>query len=149
MTDVVNRIKADSGRIDGVVHAAGIMDDAPLLAKTTSSVEQVFSAKIHGTKVLDALFPDGETDFIALFSSSSTQTAPAGQIDYVAANEYLNAFARSRAGGETQVVAINWGIWSSIGMAADAFAARTGDTAAPEFKLLDVPLLDSTAFDPA
>ena len=149
MTDVVNRIKADSGRIDGVIHAAGIMDDAPLLAKTTSSVEQVFSAKIHGTKVLDALFPDGETDFISLFSSSSTQTAPAGQIDYVAANEYLNAFAQSRAGGETQVLAINWGIWSGIGMAADAFAARTGDTAAPEFKPLDVPLLDSTAFDPA
>ncbi|SHH65067.1 type I polyketide synthase [Marivita hallyeonensis] len=149
MTDVVTKTKEVAGRIDGVIHAAGIIDDAPLLSKTTSAIEQVFSAKIHGTKVLDALFPDGETDFIVLFSSSSTQTAPAGQVDYVAANEYLNAFARSRKGGSTSVVAINWGIWAEVGMAADALADRTGDRSASEFTDIDLPLLQSTGFDPS
>jgi acyl transferase domain-containing protein/thioesterase domain-containing protein/acyl carrier protein len=149
MTEVVALTKTETGRIDGVIHAAGIMDDAPLLAKTTSSVEQVFSAKVHGTKVLDALFPDGETDFIALFSSSSTQTAPAGQIDYVAANEFLNAFAMSRKGGKTNVIAINWGIWSEVGMAANALADRIGGTHITDATKVDAPLLDTTAFDPA
>ena len=35
---------------------------------------------------------------------SSTVTAPAGQIDYVAANQYLNAVADSCRGGQTRVL---------------------------------------------
>jgi acyl transferase domain-containing protein/thioesterase domain-containing protein/acyl carrier protein len=149
MTAVVEDTIARDGRIDGVIHAAGVMDDAPLLAKSTASVEQVFSAKIHGTKVLDHLFPDGTTDFMVLFSSSSTQTAPAGQIDYVAANEFLNAYALSRKGGATRVVAINWGIWSEVGMAADALADRLGNSDATSFTTVDLPLLHKTGFDPS
>ncbi len=148
MTTVVEDTLARHSRIDGVIHAAGLMDDAPLLAKSTASVEKVFSAKIHGTKVLDQLFPDGSTDFIALFSSSSTQTAPAGQIDYVAANEYLNAYALSRRDNATKVIAINWGIWSEVGMAASALADRLGDTKAVAFTPVDLMLLDKTGFDP-
>ena len=72
------------------------------------------------------VFPDGELDWLVLFSSTSTATAPAGQVDYVAANEYLNAYAKSRSGGKTRVRAIDWGIWADVGMAADAMAARTG-----------------------
>jgi acyl transferase domain-containing protein/thioesterase domain-containing protein/acyl carrier protein len=149
MTKVVDATVAQYARVDGVIHAAGVMDDAPLLAKTTASVEQVFSAKIHGTKVLDQLFPDGATDFIVLFSSSSTQTAPAGQIDYVAANEYLNAYAQARKGGQTKIVAINWGIWSEVGMAADALAERVGGREPTELTDIDLPLLHNTGFDPA
>ena len=58
-------------------------------------------------------------------------TGPAGQIDYVAANEFLNAFAKSRAGGKTRVVALNWGIWTGVGMAAEALADRNGAPPAP------------------
>lgn len=149
MKHVVDDTLARLGRIDGVIHAAGVMEDAPLLAKSTGSIEKVFSSKIHGTKVLDQLFPDGSTDFIALFASSSTQTAPAGQIDYVAANEYLNAYAHARRGDKTKVLAINWGIWADVGMAATALADRIGDTDPISFSPVDLPLLDKTGFDPA
>jgi acyl transferase domain-containing protein/thioesterase domain-containing protein/acyl carrier protein len=149
MSLVVEETTTREGRIDGVIHAAGVMDDAPLLAKSTGSVEQVFSAKIHGTKVLDQLFPDGSTDFIALFASSSTRTAPAGQIDYVAANEYLNAYAHARKNDETRVVAINWGIWSEVGMAANALSERLGDVGSTALTKIDLPLLDKTGFDPS
>src|SRR6056297_2669411 len=149
MTRVVDETTTREGRIDGVIHAAGVMDDAPLLAKSTGSVEQVFSAKIHGTKVLDQLFPDGSTDFIALFASSSTRTAPAGQIDYVAANEYLNAYAHARKNDKTRVVAINWGIWSEVGMAANALSDRLGDSGSAALTEIALPLLDKTGFDPS
>src|SRR6056297_1584046 len=149
MTQVVEETLAGSTRIDGVIHAAGVMDNAPLLSKTTASVEQVFSAKIHGTKVLDQLLPDGATDFIVLFASSSTQTAPAGQIDYVAANEFLNAYAQARKADRTKVLAINWGIWSEVGMAADALAERLGEAEPTALTTIDLPLLHKSGFDPS
>ncbi|MFD1342240.1 type I polyketide synthase [Litorisediminicola beolgyonensis] len=135
------------GRIDGVIHGAGVIADAPLLAKTPSSVEDVFTPKIHGTEVLGQVFPDGSVDWMVLFSSSSTVTAPAGQVDYVAANEYLNAFAEARAGGTTRVTAINWGIWSEVGMAAEAVARRTGEVPQASPEPVAPPLLDEGWFD--
>ena len=107
----------------------------------------MLSPKVHGTKVLDALFPDGSLDWLVLFSSTSTITAPAGQVDYVAANEFLNAYARSRRGGRTRVVAIDWGIWSEVGMAATALAERTGDTPKAAREPAAPPLLDAASFD--
>jgi len=148
MQDARLQIETELGPIRGVVHAAGVVDDAPILAKSPVAIEDVFTAKIHGTEVLAQLFPEGALEFMALFSSSSTVTAPAGQVDYVAANEFLNAFAKSRAGSGTNVVAINWGVWSGVGMAADAMQARTGGAPAP---VTDAgqPLLTEASFDGA
>ncbi len=146
MRAAVAEAEAAFGPIKGVVHAAGVVDDAPILTKSPMAIEDVFTPKIHGTQVLDALFPDGRLDWMALFSSTSTVTAPAGQVDYVAANEYLNAFAKSRAGGRTKVTAINWGIWSGIGMAAEAMEARTGRVP-PPMEPVTQPLLDQAGFD--
>ncbi|MFP4273864.1 MAG: type I polyketide synthase [Paracoccaceae bacterium] len=147
MRDVVQAAEAHFGTLTGVIHAAGVIDDAPMAAKSLSSVEDVFTPKLHGTQVLDALFPDGRLAWMALFSSTSTVTAPAGQVDYVAANEYLNAFARARAGGRTRVVALNWGIWNEVGMAAEAVARRTGDLPPPPDTEAGQPLLDRATFD--
>jgi acyl transferase domain-containing protein/thioesterase domain-containing protein/acyl carrier protein len=136
------------GPVHMVVHAAGVVDDAPLLAKTQAEVEEVFAPKLHGTQVLDTLFPDGSVAEMVLFSSTSTVTAPAGQVDYVAANEYLNAWARHRAGGRTRVLAVNWGIWQGVGMAAEALAERTGRPAAPRLPIAQ-PMLHEAGFDRA
>lgn len=149
MGAAVDAARAAFGEINGVIHAAGVIDDAPLLAKTSAQIDDVLAPKLHGTQVLEQLFPDGGLDWLALFSSSSTATAPAGQIDYVAANAYLNAYAATRAGGKTRVRAINWGIWSEIGMAAEAVAARQGDTDVAPMLPIDAPLLDSAGFDAA
>ncbi|QBF31984.1 type I polyketide synthase [Thalassococcus sp. S3] len=135
------------GPITGVIHAAGHINDGPLLAKSPSEVEAVFAPKITGLRVLDSLFPDGALDVMVLFSSSSTATTPAGQIDYVAANAYLNAYAEARAGGETRVMAVNWGVWSDVGMAADAMARRTGEIEPDPMTPCDQPLLDQAGFD--
>ncbi|MEM9581180.1 MAG: SDR family NAD(P)-dependent oxidoreductase, partial [Pseudomonadota bacterium] len=132
MRRIRREAEARFGAITGVIHAAGVIDDAPILSKGAGSVEAVFTPKIHGTQVLGDVFPDGDLAWKVLFSSSSTVTAPAGQIDYVAANSYLNAFAEARRGGRTKVIALGWGVWSEVGMAADAMASRLGvETQAP------------------
>lgn len=139
--------RARFGRIDGVIHAAGAVNDGLILTKTMPAVEDVFSPKIQGTRVLAEVLPPEELDFMALFSSTSTATAPAGQIDYVAANEFLNAFAMSRTARGARVVAINWGIWNDVGMAAEALAARTGDTPEMPVEPAEMPILQSATFD--
>lgn len=141
--------EARFGRVDGVIHAAGIVADAPLLSKSPASVEEVFTPKIQGTQVLEQVFPDGELDLLVLFSSTSTMTAPAGQVDYVAANAFLEAKARARSGGATRVVALNWGIWSQVGMAAEAVAGRDGRTPDAPRVPVTPPLLDWSGQDAA
>jgi acyl transferase domain-containing protein/thioesterase domain-containing protein/acyl carrier protein len=148
MRVAVAAAEATLGAVKGVIHAAGVIDDAPIIGKSPLAVEDVFTPKVHGTQVIDALFPDGRLDWLVLCSSSSTVTAPAGQVDYVAANEYLNAYARSRVGGKTRVVAIDWGVWADTGMAAEAMAARIGRKAAP-LSPVDLPLFDKAGFDGA
>ncbi|MDU8910810.1 type I polyketide synthase [Aestuariicoccus sp. MJ-SS9] len=147
MRRVVDAATERFGPITGVIHGAGVIADAPLMTKSPATVEDVFTPKIHGALVLDQLFPDGSVDWIALFASSSTVTAPAGQVDYVAANEFLNAFAQARAGGKTRVTAINWGIWNEVGMAAEAVAERTGDLPDAPVDAVDLPMLDKATFD--
>lgn len=146
-----NAAEAHFGPVNGVIHAAGVIDDAPLATKSIVSIEDVFTPKIHGARVLDQVFPDGALDWLVLFSSTSTATAPAGQVDYVAANEYLNAYAKSRAKSRaslrTRVIALNWGIWADAGMAADAVASRDGGHGDGPGRALDLPLLDQAALD--
>ncbi|GLS85405.1 hypothetical protein GCM10010873_03780 [Cypionkella aquatica] len=134
------------GAVRAVIHAAGVVDDGPLMLKTPAHVEEVFAPKLHGTLVLDRLFPDGTLDLLVLFASTSTVTGPAGQIDYVAANQFLNAYSQSRSTGKTRVIALNWGIWTGVGMAAEALADRTGAPPAPRLPI-SAPLLDEASFD--
>lgn len=139
---IAQRMARDAfGDIHGVIHAAGVIKDAPILGKSLSDIEAVFTPKIHGTEVLDQLFPDGSLDWLAVFASSSTVTAPAGQVDYVAANAFLNAWAQSRSGGKTRVLALNWGVWAEVGMAAEAMEARRHPTAALPGRPSGQPLL--------
>ena len=149
MRAVVAEAEGRFGKLTGVIHAAGDIGDGPVLTRTQADIQQVFSPKISGLRVLDALFPDGTLELMVLFSSSSTATRPAGQIDYVAANEYLNAWACSRRGAATRICAVNWGVWAGVGMAADAMAARRGGDGPVAFEPCDQPLLDRTGWDGA
>ncbi|MFK7753072.1 MAG: SDR family NAD(P)-dependent oxidoreductase [Sedimentitalea sp.] len=147
MRAVADATRAQFGTINGVFHGAGTIQDGPILTKSAADVAQVFAPKITGLRVLDSVFPDGTLDLMVLFSSSSTATRPAGQIDYVAANEYLNAFAKSRQNSATKVVSVNWGVWGDVGMAAEALAHRQGIAAPTPPEPAQQPLLDERGFD--
>ncbi|MCZ7679542.1 MAG: SDR family NAD(P)-dependent oxidoreductase [Sandaracinaceae bacterium] len=148
MRSLVVRARGRFGAIHGVFHTAGVIDDDLIAQKTQSSVTDVLTPKIQGTMVLERLFANAPLELLVLFSSTSTITAPAGQVDYVAANAFLDAFAASRAGGPTRVVAIDWGLWRGVGMAEEAVrgssAARAGEPAGeqPSHPLLEARVRD-------
>jgi acyl transferase domain-containing protein/acetyltransferase-like isoleucine patch superfamily enzyme/acyl carrier protein len=106
------------GVIHGVFHAAGVLEDGLIALKDAESVERVLAPKVQGTLNLAEALKDQDLDLMVLFSSISSTLGAAGQVDYTAANDYLNAFARSphvRNVGYT--VAVNWGPWGEVGMA--------------------------------
>ncbi len=115
MRAVIERARTQFGKIDGVFHAAGVLEDAPLLSKTPQSAARVLDPKVRGTLVLEQALGDAPLHFFVLFSSISSVQPPAGQVDYAAANAFLDAFARSRGG---PVTVVNWDAWSDVGMAA-------------------------------
>ncbi len=119
--DVYSRL----GRIDGVIHGAGVIEDKLIADKTAVSFDRVFGTKTDSAWILaNALKPD-TLKWIAFFTSVAGRYGNRGQSDYAAANEALNRYAwqLSRRWKETRVMAINWGPWDA-GMASDAVKAK-------------------------
>lgn len=134
MADVVADLRRRWGAVHGVFHAAGTLQDAPMAAKTADGLRQVLSPKAGGARVLHELLPPGELDVFAMFSSTSVWLGPPGQVDYVAANAFLDALAASRPDG----LSIHWGIWADKGMAARAYGRVAAATPPAGHPLLGV-----------
>ncbi|MCL9796539.1 SDR family NAD(P)-dependent oxidoreductase, partial [Frankia sp. AgKG'84/4] len=113
VTAVVADIYARHGRLDGVVHGAGVLADRLLRDKTPESFEQVFRTKVDGARALFAAVR-GDVGFVALFGSVAGVFGNRGQVDYAAANEALDTLAHAAAGRfNGRVVSVDWGPWGS------------------------------------
>lgn len=117
MREAIAQTQNRFGAIHGVIHAAGVLDDGPIQFKTRERACAVLEPKVKGTLALNELLKDAKVDFLALFSSISSVLAPAGQVDYAAANAFLDAFGRSRQANDNRLtIAINWPLWRDVGM---------------------------------
>jgi len=129
MRAVVRQATKKFGAIHGVIHAAGIAGSTPIGLKTIEELDRVMRPKILGLAVLEQIFADRNLDFLALFSSVAALWGRAGQVDYAAANAYLDAFAIGTAGaGRWPVVSINWDTWREVGMAINTLRVAPGKT---------------------
>jgi len=119
MQEIVKTATDRFGAINGVFHTAGVVRDNLIQLKSQREIEEVFAAKLYGTLVLDELFRESTLEFMLLFSSTSAYIAPQGQVDYVGASTFINAFADACNNQRPYAVsAINWGIWKDVGMVA-------------------------------
>ncbi|MEO8076392.1 MAG: SDR family NAD(P)-dependent oxidoreductase, partial [Acidobacteriota bacterium] len=120
MRDVVQEARRRFGRIDGVVHAAGIAGGGLIQLKARDAAERVLAPKVGGTLALiEAL--DGEIpDFVMLCSSVTAVTGGVGQVDYCAANAFLDSFAQERTRQGHATVSVCWDTWQEVGMAVTA-----------------------------
>jgi acyl transferase domain-containing protein/thioesterase domain-containing protein/acyl carrier protein len=131
------------GPLNGIIHAAGILQDGIIQLKKKGAAHGVLAPKIEGVQILDELTRDQPLDFFALFSSVSALTPPDGQVDYCAANAFLNAFAQSRP-AERNFIVIGWGPWAEIGMVAPK-PEPVANTVPFDHPLLESVELDTTA----
>ena len=109
---LLRSVRAAHGRIDGVIHGAGIVEDRALGDKTDESFRRVFSTKVDAALTILREIPVESLAFLAFFASVSGRYGARGQGDYAAANASLDALAASLAEAPaTRVVAIDWGPW--------------------------------------
>ncbi|WP_343232324.1 SDR family NAD(P)-dependent oxidoreductase [Tahibacter sp.] len=119
---LVAAILARYGRLDGIVHSAGVIRDGFLLRKSEAQYREVMAPKVNGVVNLDRATRHLALDAFVLFSSTTGAYGNVGQGDYALANAFLDAYAHERAQavarGECQgrTVSIGWPLWADGGM---------------------------------
>jgi acyl transferase domain-containing protein/acyl carrier protein len=104
------------GRIDGVIHAAGVPGGGMMQLRTREAAARVLSPKVRGTLVLAEALREQPLDFFLLCSSINSVVGRMGQVAYSAANAFLDAFAHENH--SVPMRCVNWETWREVGMAA-------------------------------
>jgi acyl transferase domain-containing protein/acyl carrier protein len=120
MRNVCRQALQRFGRIDGVIHAAGVPGGGIIELKTREAAERVLAPKLRGAVVLAELAREFGFESL-IFCSSLTAVVPEfGQVDYVAANAFLDAYVPFLRRQGLLALGVNWDTWHSVGMAVDA-----------------------------
>ncbi|KUO05624.1 type I polyketide synthase [Streptomyces caeruleatus] len=119
-------VRQELGPITGVVHAAGVLDDATIANQTDERVLRVLGPKVLGTALLTELTPDAD-DFV-LFASAAGLLGSAGQSPYSAANAFLDAWAHHLSLRDRRALSLDWGAWAGVGMVSES-GVREAQTA--------------------
>lgn len=125
LREVRELAEREFGGLDGIVHAAGLPGGGVAEVKERAAAEAVLGPKVGGTLALAEAFADLPMDFVALCSSVTAVSGDFGQVDYCAANNFLDAYARGDHGWRARVVSHDWGGWDEVGMAAEVAAPTT------------------------
>jgi acyl transferase domain-containing protein/acyl carrier protein len=111
MRAAVAEALARFGIIHGAIHAEEVLGAGIIQLKSPPLSASVLRPKVHGTLVLAEVLKGQPLDFFILCSSAISVAGGFGQVDYCAANAFLDAFAQqSRCAGGRHTVAINWGL---------------------------------------
>ena len=100
----------------GVFHLAGVLADSLVLHQTHAQLRAVFAPKVRGALLLDRLTRDLELDHFVLYSSAAALLGAPGMGSYSAANAFLGALAHQRRRAGHPALAIDWGLFSGVGM---------------------------------
>ncbi|MFF9983438.1 SDR family NAD(P)-dependent oxidoreductase [Streptomyces erythrochromogenes] len=126
---VVADVRERHGRLDGIVHGAGILRDGLLGDKRPEDFTAVFTTKVAGARHLAAAAAEHGAwpapRFLALFGSVAGVYGNRGQSDYAAANDALDGLAHTWAESfPGRVLSVDWGPW----------AAEAGGMVTPELE---------------
>lgn len=123
-------VRQEYGRLDGVIHAAGVVRDAFVLKKTREEMEDVIAPKVFGTLNLDDATKDFNLRFFVVFSSLSGVIGNLGQADYAYANYFMDAYMALReeyriwGDRRGKSLALDWPLWRYGGMQVDEEAEK-------------------------
>ncbi len=115
MRALIDRIDERFGRLDGVVHAAGVVSGdsfRPIQHLDRAACDAQFAPKVRGVEALALALGARPLDFCLLTSSVSTLFGGIGFGAYAAANQYLDAVAhRQHHKGRPWWISVNWEGW--------------------------------------
>ncbi len=116
---VIDQVRQKSGRIDVLLHAAGLERSHFLPDKDQREFDLVFDVKADGWFNLLHAIGDMPLGATVAFSSVAGRFGNGGQTDYSAANDllckYTSSFRTTRP--QTRGIVIDWTAWGGIGMA--------------------------------
>jgi phthiocerol/phenolphthiocerol synthesis type-I polyketide synthase C len=118
VTTLVETMQASGAPLRGIVHAAGLLDDATILSVTAEQIERVLAPKVAGALNLDAATRAVPLDFFVTFSSAAALVGNAGQAAYSAANAAMDTLVCARRLNGRPGLSVQWGPFAEIGLAA-------------------------------
>ncbi|WP_115460543.1 SDR family NAD(P)-dependent oxidoreductase, partial [Enterobacillus tribolii] len=122
----VNDIVARHGRLNGVIHCAGVLRDRLVPNITQDDLRQGLAAKTRGVEIIDEATRSLELDWLILCSSLAGAWGNIGQSVYAAANGFMDGYARYRQAlterGERhgRTLSVGWPLWAGGGMQLEA-----------------------------
>jgi myxalamid-type polyketide synthase MxaC len=111
-------LRAKLPPLRGVIHAAAVLDDGPVIQQSWERMQAVMAPKVDGVRALHRLTQGQELDFFILCSSAASVFGSPGQSGYAAANGFLDAFAVFRRAHGEPALSLNWGPVAEVGKAA-------------------------------
>jgi NAD(P)-dependent dehydrogenase (short-subunit alcohol dehydrogenase family) len=117
---LIDSIYSEHGRLDVVIHGAGIIEDKLIRDKTPESFDRVVHTKADSAFLLSRKLRPESLQCLLLMSSVTAAFGNRGQADYAAANGIMNGLSVIlSAQWPAHVVAMNWGPWGSSGMVSE------------------------------
>ncbi|MBY0277004.1 SDR family NAD(P)-dependent oxidoreductase, partial [Candidatus Binatia bacterium] len=113
----LTQIRRSSPPLRGVIHAAGLLQDAMLADLDEASVRAVLAPKVEGAWNLHELTLDDPLDLFVTTSSAAAVLGSPGQASYAAANAFLDALAHQRRALGLPSLSVNFGPWADVGLA--------------------------------
>jgi polyketide synthase PksM len=130
VTTLISKIIQTEGKLNGIIHIAGVIKDSYLIHKTVEESTRVLLPKIQGAKYLDQATKHVDLDFTIYFSSIAGVLGNIGQADYASANAWLDHYAEYRNNLRKEgkrkglTLSINWPLWEEGGMKIDTKSER-------------------------
>ena len=115
MMEVASRSRRRFGPINGIIHAAGIIDRhsvRPIQEITKANCNLLFRPKLHGLFVIEKIFRDADLDFCLLLSSLSSVLGGLGFSAYSGSNIFMDTFVSERnRTSPVPWISVNWDGW--------------------------------------
>jgi acyl carrier protein len=103
----------------GIVHVAGVKDDALLKDQNETKFAKVLAPKVQGTWLLHELTAELHIEVFCMYSSLTALAGLAGVANYAVGNIFLDGMAAYRRSIGKEALAIDWGAWTNAGMLAE------------------------------